>query len=326
MAKKTALKVVVGVDMGATNIRAALVGARGNIYGRIKRPTFAESPRDEIISRIITLISDILKQGEVKRSRLAGIGIATPGPLSVKSGIILNPPNLPTLRNVPLRRILKRHFRVPVVLDNDANAAAVGEHWMGAGKGSVSLVCITLGTGVGGGIIINNQLWRGASDTAGEIGHMTIDPMGPRCGCGNTGCLEVYVSARGIVNRMRSVVESGVRSSLMNALQGDRTQLTADLIYRAAARGDPAAKKALEDTGVILGVAVANLINLLNPRVIVIGGGIIGAGKFLFEPMRAEANKRAFTSASDAAKIVPAELTDDAGTLGAARLCILEKR
>jgi len=185
---------------------------------------------------------------------------------------------------------------------------------------------VTVGTGVGGGVIIGGKLWHGASDVAGEIGHMTINPEGTRCGCGNKGCLEVYVSAGGVVARMRAALEAGGISTVVELLNGDRARVSAELIYEAATEGDNLSRLVLEETGVILGIGVANLINIFNPELVVVGGGVTRAGRLLFDPMRAEANKRSFQTAARAVEIVQAELGDDAGVIGAARTVMTRRR
>jgi len=326
MAAGSAQKFTIGVDVGGTNVRSGLVGARGRVYHRDRRPTPADGEAEEIIAAILASIEVMLSKPKVTRRKVSGIGVATPGPLNTKTGVIINPPNLPSWRDLPLKKILEKELKIPVELENDANAAAVGEHWIGAGKGADSMIMITLGTGVGGGVIVGGKLWHGASDVAGEIGHTTIDPEGMRCACGNKGCLEVYVSATGIADRMRSVLDQGRSSSVVEMLDGDRSKLTSELIYLAAEEGDMQSRLTLEETGVLLGIAVANLINIFNPELVVVGGGVTRAGRLIFDPMKAEANKRSFQTAADAVKIVPGELGDDAGVVGAARTVMLRKR
>ncbi len=326
MASGSGQKLTIGVDVGGTNIRAGLVGARGRVYHRDKRPTPREGEAGEIVAAIVASIEAMLSKPKVTRKKITGIGVAAPGPLNTKTGVIMNPPNLPSWRDLPLKKILEKELKIPVDLENDANAAAVGEHWIGAGKNADSMIMITLGTGVGGGLIIGGKLWHGASDVAGEIGHTTIDPEGMRCACGNKGCLEVYVSATGIAERMRSVLDQGGESAVVEMLNGDRSKLTSELIYEAAEEGDLLARLTLEDTGVYLGIGVANLVNVFNPELVVVGGGVTRAGRLLFDPMKAEANKRSFQAAAKAVEIVPGELGDDAGIIGAARTVMLRKR
>ena len=326
MASGSGQKFTIGVDVGGTNIRSGLVGARGRVYHRDKRSTPRGGDAQEIIAAILASIGAMLSKPKVTRRRVSGIGVAAPGPLNTKTGVIINPPNLPSWRDLPLKRILEKELRMPVEIDNDANAAAVGEHWIGAGKGADSMIMMTLGTGVGGGLIIGGKLWHGASDVAGEIGHTTINPEGMRCACGNKGCLEVYVSATGIAERMRSVLDRGGSSLVVEMLNGNRSKLTSELIYEAAEEGDLLSRLTLEDTGVLLGIGVANLINIFNPELVVVGGGVTRAGKLIFDPMKAEANKRSFQTAANAVKIVPGELGDDAGIIGAARIVMMRKR
>lgn len=313
--KRLSSKLILGADVGGTNIKTVLVNGRGKVLATLKRPTLARRGRDALIERLVLTLRDTVKKSGAAMKDAAGVGIGFAGPLDPVTGIVFNPPNIPGWFNVPLRDILIQKLKKPVALDNDANLVALGEYWKGAGRGAKALVCLTLGTGVGGGIVLNGRVWHGASGIAGEIGHMTVVRNGRRCLCGNRGCLEVYASSKGLMFRMQELLEGG------RARRPGK--LTPENIERWALSGDKTARRAIRDTGVILGVAIANIANMLNPDVVVVGGGISKIGELLFEPIRTEVKKRAFPQAVEGLKIVKAELEDDAGALGAARYLML---
>ena len=306
---------ILGADVGATNTKTVLVDEQGEIFATMNRPTLARKGRDAMIERLILTLKDTVKKAGANMKDVAGVGIGFAGPLDPEKGIVFNPPNLPEWFNVPLRDILTQKLNVPVSLDNDANLVALGEYWKGAGRGAKSLVCLTLGTGVGGGIVLDGKILHGAGGIAGELGHVTVVRNGRRCGCGNRGCLEVYASSRGLVSRMQELLNR------KKTVKYDK--LTPEDIGKQALSGDKLARKAIRDTGVTLGVAIASLVNILNPDVVVVGGGISKIGDLLLNPIREEVAKRAFPKAVEGLKIVKAELGDNAGAIGAARSLML---
>jgi len=248
---------------------------------------------------------------------IAGVGIGSPGPLDTKTGVVLLTPNL-GWTNFPLRDRLAQELGLPATLDNDANCAIFGEWWRGAARGAQHVVGLTIGTGIGGGIVLDGEVYRGASDIAGEIGHMTIDLNGRRCKCGNYGCLEAYASGPAIAARAVEGIEAGAETSLPKYVNGDLGKVTAQLVYEASHDGDDYALEVVKDTARFLGAGVANIINIFNPQVVVICGGVTLAGERLFGPLRSEAKRRAFKPAVDVCRIVPGELTGTAGVYGAA--------
>lgn len=306
---------VIGIDLGGTNVRAGLVLSDGRVVRRESRPTGADRGPGRVIETIAQLALSV-RGGD----RVAGVGIGSPGPLDAEAGVVVDAPNLAGWRDVPLGPLLSRLVSLPVRVENDANAAALGEAFRGAGRGSKSLVCITLGTGIGGGIVLSGDIVRGASGVGGEIGHVTMDPRGPRCGCGNDGCLEAYASATALVRGARARLAAGAASALR-----DDESLTAASIALAARSGDALAASLLGGAGTMLGIAVANLAHLLNPDTVVFSGGLSGAGEPLFGPLRAEFRRRAFPRAFAAVRIALAELGDDAGIVGAARAFALSR-
>ena len=246
-----------------------------------------------------------------------GVGIGAPGPLDRNSGVVLETPNL-GWRNVPIRDMVASELGLPAVLDNDANCAAFAEWWLGAGRGADRLIGLTLGTGIGGGVILGGEVYHGASDAAGEVGHMSVAFDGRLCACGSRGCVEAYASGPAIAARAAEGIARGANSTLSALAEGDPVGITAETVCEAAAAGDRYAIHVLTETARILGVALANLIHLFNPEVIVIGGGVAAAGESLFKPLRAEAERRAFCSATAVCRIVPADFPGTGGVIGAA--------
>ena len=306
---------ILAADVGGTNIRTALLDTEGEILRGLKRPTLAHKGKEALIKRLVQMFRDTLKESGADIRKVRGIGVGFPGPLDVKRGIVFNPPNLKGWQEVFLKDILEQEMDRPVALENDANAAALGEYWRGAGRGTGSLVCLTLGTGVGGGVVLEGRVWHGAKGIAGEIGHMTLVKNGRKCGCGNRGCLETYGSASGIITTMKGLLER-------HRIKPKET-ITLERIGKWARAGDSLAQRAIKETGLSLGIGIANVANLLNPEMIVLSGGITNLGEYLFGPLREEVKKRALPKAVEGLKIVRAELGDNAGVIGAARTFIL---
>lgn len=312
---------IVGIDLGGTNIVAGCVAEDGtSIHGVHSVPTGAEGGPDAVVQRIIAVARESIAdtRSQVAGAEIIGLGVGAPGPLDTRSGIVLLTPNLGWV-NMPLRQRLQDGVGLRTALDNDANCAVLGEWWMGAARGTRHALGLTIGTGIGGGIIIDGRLYHGASDIAGEIGHMTIDANGRRCKCGNYGCVEAYASGPNIALRAVEAIESGSVSSLSSYVGGDLRQITAQTVYQAAQAGDELALEVVKDTAKFLGAAVGSLINIFNPEAVVIVGGVTLAGENLFEPLRREVSRRAFKPAVQVCRIVPGELTGVAGVYGAAR-------
>ncbi len=311
----------VGVDLGGTNIVVGAMSDDGTLqFGMHSEPTRSEEGADRVIARMAsmveTTITTTMRETGVERSAFAGVGIGAPGPLDREKGIVKVAPNL-HWRDVPLRDKMTELTGLPAAIDNDANCATYGEWWIGAARGGRNVVGLTIGTGIGGGLILDGMLYHGSSDMAGELGHITIDMNGRRCGCGNYGCLEAYASGPAIADRAREALESDGGSILASLVHGDLTRITAQTVYDASARGDVVARDVVRDTARFLGTGVANLLNIFNPDVVVIAGGVTQAGDALFEPLRAEVRRRAFRPAVEACRIVPGELPGNAGVVGA---------
>jgi glucokinase len=315
------MRYVLGVDIGGTNLVVGSVSLDGGtVRGVVSEPTGAVDGPDTVIDRIVHMARGVLERTrqEDRSARVLGVGIGSPGPLDTRTGVVIFTPNL-RWTDMPVRDRIGRALDLPASLDNDANCAMLGEWWVGAARGARNAVCFTLGTGVGGGLIVNGALVHGVADVAGEIGHITIDVNGRRCGCGNDGCLEAYVSGPNIARRAVEAIEAGGGSIMPALAGGDLGRITAQTVYEAAERGDTLADEVIRDTARYLGVGVANLLNILNPEVVVICGGVTRAGDHLFAPLRREVARRAFKTAVESCRIVPGALDGTAGVVGAAR-------
>ncbi|HVH09695.1 MAG TPA: ROK family protein [Gemmatimonadales bacterium] len=310
------MRYVVGIDIGGTNLVAGTAAEDGSeLLGLVSEPTFPEQGADAVVARIAKLARASMAAARGKE--IAGVGIGSPGPLDTKSGVVLLTPNL-GWRNFPLRDRVSQALGLPATLDNDANCAIFGEWWRGAARGSDHVVGLTIGTGIGGGIVLGGAIYRGASDIAGEIGHMSIDSNGRRCKCGNDGCLEAYASGPAIAARAVEGITPGAHTTLPRYVNGDLSKITAQVVYEAAHDGDEYAQEVVKDTAKFLGAGVASIVNIFNPQVVVICGGVTLAGDRLFEPLRAEVERRSFQPAVDVCRIVPGALTGTAGVYGAA--------
>lgn len=313
---------VIGLDLGGTKFACAAVSDDGSQqFGFVSEPTHAERSADDIVARMAalvdTVITSTMSETGAKRTDFIGVGVGAPGPLRRADGIVVVAPNL-GWHNYPLRDRLAAACGLPTVLDNDANCATLAEWWVGAARGANTVVGMTIGTGIGGGIIINGRLHHGTSDVAGEIGHTTIETSGRHCKCGNYGCLEAYASGPAIAARAREALDTDGASALRTMTGGDLSLLTAELVYDAARDGDEVAREVVRDTARYLGVGVANILNTINPDVVVLAGGVTQAGEMILTPLRAEVRRRAFRPAVDAARIVPGALGRRAGVIGAA--------
>ena len=312
---------IIGVDLGGTNIVVGSMPFDGSCELAMRSlPTKPEEGSTAVVDRIVQMVEDVIANvgadtGAVREDFL-GLGIGAPGPLDRQGGIVVFAPNL-GWRNFPLRQQISQRVRLPATLDNDANCATLGEWWCGAAKGRRNVVGITIGTGIGGGLILGGRLYHGASDVAGEIGHMTIDSTGRRCKCGNYGCLEAYASGPAIAERAREALSGNGTSQLLALADGDPARITAQVVYEAAKHGDPTAREVVRDTARFLGIGISNLLNVVNPDMVVVAGGVTQAGDALFEPLRAEVKRRAFMPAVEACEIVPGALPLSAGVVGA---------
>ena len=312
---------IIGVDLGGTNIVVGAMPEDGSRQLAMRsQPTRSEHGAEAVSQLIGSMIDETLwavcAETGARREDFLGVGIGAPGPLDRERGLVIVAPNL-GWRDYPLRDRVHDLVGLPSTLDNDANCATVGEWWRGAARGGRNVVGLTIGTGIGGGLVIDGKLYHGASDVAGEFGHTTIDSTGRRCKCGNYGCLEAYASGPAIADRAREALWEGANSTLLQLVGGDAALITAQTVYDAAEQGDEIAREVVRDTARFLGAGIANLLNIFNPNVVVIAGGVTHAGEALFEPLRAEVKRRAFRPAVEACEIVPAALPGIAGVVGA---------
>lgn len=298
-------KYAIGIDLGGTNLRVALVSEEGEIAQRLKKT----SPGD-VVGALCESIAEIGYDGT------AGIGIGTAGVVDRRNGRVYVSPNLRAVEGVEIVAEVRSRFGVPVFIENDANAAALGERIRGAGREYDNFVLLTLGTGIGGGIIHNGELM----EVSAEIGHMSINSEAEKCSCGNIGCLENYASARAMVSKTVGFIEKGSESILKDCCKGNIYKLTPEDIYKAALDGDALAREILKDAGKYLGVGLANIINIMSPDAIILTGGLTGAWNIYVQEAIKEASRRAFKDLFDSVKIIPSLLGDDAGTIGAACL------
>jgi glucokinase len=309
---------VVAVDLGGTKIALGIISDEYRVLAKEHHLTLAEEGVDSVIKRIISAIKQVINSRDMALSQLGGVSLAAAGAIDSQRGIITLSPNLPGWHDVPLGDIISERLGVRTWLINDANAAALGEHQFGAGSGVDNLIYLTIGTGIGGAIIIDGKLYTGACGSAGEIGHMTIVIDGPRCECGNIGCLETLASGKAVAREAIERISSGERSSLTEITGGKIESVTAKDVAMAAQRGDPLAEDTINNAAVYLGVGMANLVNIFNPEMIVVGGGMANIGDRLLNPARQVVRERAFPVSAEAVRIVAAELGDNAGLLGAA--------
>jgi glucokinase len=313
-------QVIVGVDVGGTAIKMALLSTEGEILRKLEEPTPVAEGEDKVIEKIARMITDILNHANVSNEQVAGVGLGVPGPVDTATGVVLQAVNL-HWTSTPLKQKLERLTGLLVKVENDANCAALGEMWRGAGLGAKDMIMVTLGTGVGGGVILNGKVISGINGVGGEIGHITLNPQGgPPCNCGKTGCLETYASATAIIREGTRLAESG-RSPLLADVLAQHGQLRAKDVFDAAHAGDEAAIAVIDEAAFYLGLALANLVNVLDPAKIVIGGGVSAAGDFLFSRIRqAFVRFLTFSFLADTCQIVPAMLGNDAGVIGAGKL------
>ena len=308
---------VLAIDIGGTKLAAGIVDSEGRILARGEVPTLAKEGLEPVLGRIVGLARDLLSRPEVSDVRVDRIGVGCAGPVDLKAGLVFNPPNLPGWVRVPLTERIQQALGLPVVLENDANAAALGEFRYGAGRGARSIVYLTVSTGIGGGIILDGKVWHGLKDAAGEIGHMTVCPDGPLCGCGNRGCLEAMSSGTSIARRAREMLAAGRQTELSQVASP-----TSSDVVRLARKGDPVASEIWDQAVRYLGIGVAAVITILAPERVIIGGGVTRAGDFLFEPLREHVRQRVKLVPVESVPILPATLGPDVGILGAAAVAM----
>jgi glucokinase len=303
---------VFGIDIGGTHLRVALADEQGRVLDIRKTDTDSGSGPEPAVRVMADMMRGLVQDRGWELSRVGAIGVGAPGPSDFEEGVVFTPPNLPKWRNVPLARMLTDATGIPTFLQNDANMAAYGELHQGAGKGARDMLFVTVSTGIGGGIVIDGHLYSGAGGTAGEVGHMVIDPNGPQCHCGARGCLEQMASGTAIARMARERLAKLEESSLATL-----PEVSATDVAEAAVKGDALALAVLHDAGWFLGLGLGSLLNILDPEILVLGGGAIQAGPSFLEPMRDGTRFQAFPSTYSHVRIVTAALGQDAGLVGA---------
>ena len=312
---------VIGVDMGGTKILSAVVDAEGQILATAKVPTQAKDGPSIVIDRIADSIKEAFQKSDVSVDTIRAIGIGAPGPLDPETGVVIFAPNL-GWKDVPLKTELEERIGIPTFVDNDVNIGTLGEHTYGTGRGVQNLVGIFVGTGIGGGIILNGELFHGASKTAGEIGHIIVQEGGPKCGCGNRGCLEALASRTAMTKQLRNaIMKKGKKSIITKLNDGDLQQIRSGTLAKALRNKDKLTQKIFKETTKYLGVGIGSIVNFLNPEMIVLGGGVVEAlDQDFIKAIRKAAKKYALPDTLKGVQIVRAQLGDDAGVLGAAAL------
>lgn len=311
-------KVVVGIDLGGTNIKAAVVTEDRELLVKESRPTHADAGPEALMDAMADLSRELLAQCGKSSEDVLAACIGAPGPMNWQTGVVYSPPNLPGWKNVPLGQAMRERLGFPCFVDNDANVACYGEFWMGAGKGTENMAVLTLGTGVGGGVIVFGKLLRGPDGTAAELGHLVVQRTGRKSTSPAIGALEAYASVTGMVRTAVEGLEEGEDSLLRERCRGDFSLITGAMIHEAAEAGDAYARWVFEETATWLGLGITSIIHYQNPEKVVLCGGMIAAGDLLFEPVRRVVRENTFEVPGRRCEIVPAGLGGDSGVLGAA--------
>jgi glucokinase len=315
-----------GIDLGGSKILTAIVNSQGKMLASDENITPATKGSEAIIQSIVDSAHRVLKQANVTISEICAIGMGAAGISNPEAGILFTSPNLPALRNILLGDIMQERLAKKTFLINDADAAALGEFYFGAARHARNFIYITLSTGIGGGIMIDGKIYTGAIGVAGEVGHMTIDDNGPLCNCGNKGCWETLASGTALAKEAKRRIKEGARTSILKYAEGDIEKVTAQVVHSAAKQGDSLAKELIVRTGYYVGVGLANLINIFNPELIVIGGGLSNIGDMLFKPAFKTAEERAYKEAFQAVRFASAELGGNSGVFGAAAFALQQMR
>jgi glucokinase len=314
-------QVYAGIDIGGTSIKYGLVDTTGKILHKEQRPTLAEKGPMPLMHLITNIAERLLYYAAEEDFSVKYLGVGSPGAIDNRTGRVIGPsPNIEGWQGMEIGETLKDRLNLPVIVDNDVNAMSLAELRFGAASGARSAVCVTVGTGVGGAVIINGRVWHGANFTAGELGHMTINFDGPKCTCGNYGCIEAYCSSQAIIDRTKHKVKGGLTPILEEVLERNVENLTVKKLFAALKKGDAVAQEVILETAKYLGIGLAGVANLLNPEIIVIGGGITEGGGGFIEAVADEIKKHAFSSAYEKLSIAKAVLGNDAGFIGAGLL------
>lgn len=313
---------VVGIDIGGTKLATVLADKDGNILQKVRKPTESEKGPQHAVQLLLGMVDEVLNLSGLVREEISGIGVSCGGPLDTKTGIVYSPPNLPGWDALPLKDMIESEFHIPTVLENDANASALAETRFGGGRGYDYVLYMTMSTGIGGGIIANGKIYHGANDSAGEVGHQILLPDGPLCGCGKQGCLEALCSGPSIARRAQEAIADQSNTNILKLAGGQIDGVRSEHVLQAARNGDALAVALMEKTAYYMGWGIANLVNILNPQIVLLGTIAVAAGDLLLNPIRRTVAEMAMQRPSETVKIMPAELGDSIGDLAAISLVI----
>ena len=315
-------KRVVGIDIGGTKLATVVADGTGKILSKVRKPTNAEKGPEYAIQLLFEMVHETIAKAGVEQQAISAIGVSCGGPLDTETGVVYSPPNLPGWDAFPLKARLESEFKVPTIIENDANASALAEYQFGGGRGYDVLLYMTMSTGIGGGIVINGQIFHGANDSAGEVGHQILLPDGPVCGCGKRGCLEALCSGPAIARRAKEAIQTDPNTAILALADGCPDAVKSEHVLQAARQGDALALKLIDETAYYMGWGIANLVNILNPEIVLLGTIAIAAGDLLLEPIRQTLSTFAMARPAEAVQVMPAQLAESLGDLAAIALVI----
>jgi glucokinase len=319
---------VVGIDIGGTKLATVVADRTGHILGKVRKPTLAERGPEYALDLLFDMVRETVSLAGLEQGAISAIGVSCGGPLDTKTGIVYSPPNLPGWDALPLKTKLESEFQVPVTIENDANASALAEYRFGGGRGYKAVLYMTMSTGIGGGIVIDGHIYHGANDSAGEVGHQILLPDGPPCGCGKRGCLEALCSGPAIARRAQAAIQAQITeaktsaTTLLNLAGGHIEDVKSEHVLTAARTGDALALQLINETAYYMGWGIANLVNILNPDIVLLGTIAIAAGDLLLDPIRKTVSEFAMPRPAEAVKIAPAQLGEALGDLAAIALVV----
>ena len=319
---------LVGIDIGGTKLATVVANSTGQILSKVRKPTLAEKGPRYALELLFDMVRETVELASLEQQSISSIGVSCGGPLDTKTGIVYSPPNLPGWDALPLKAQLESEFQIPVTIENDANASALAEYRFGGGRGYNALLYMTMSTGIGGGIVIDGQIYRGANDSAGEVGHQILLPDGPQCGCGKRGCLEALCSGPAIARRTQAAIRAqrtdkkNSATTLLNLANNRIENVKSEHLLTAARAGDAFALQLVEETAYYMGWGIANLVNILNPDIVLLGTIAIAAGDLLLNPIRKTVSEFAMTRPAEVVKIEPAQLGETLGDLAAIALVV----
>lgn len=313
---------VVGIDIGGTKLATVVSDSSCKIINKVRRPTQADNGPEYAIQLLFDMVYQTIEDVSLELASIKAIGVSCGGPLDTKTGVVYSPPNLPGWDAFPLKDRLEKEFKIPTIIENDANASALAEYRFGGGKGYDVVLYMTMSTGIGGGIVVNGKILHGTNDSAGEVGHQILLPNGPQCGCGKRGCLEALCSGPAIARRAKQAIQSVSNSVILALADGELDAVKSEHVIEAARRDDTLAKKIIDETAYYMGWGIANLVNVLNPDIVLLGTIAIAAGDLLLNPIRETVSAMAMTRSAEVVKIMPAQLGESLGDLAAIALVI----